>query len=427
MSSTTDYLTREEVLESLGIKAATLYAYVSRGLLRSVRTPQSRYSLYRRDEVERLGARRRGAKGRVGAAAGSMRWGEPVVSTSITRIGPEGPFYRNRSAQDLAQSQVSFEAVVQLLATGLWQPAAGAWGPVATPRDTLRQLRIWPQAHGSADVGRLFAAAVLSLGMEGRGQDELAGAAPVSPTRLIVQTLAGCLGLVASPRKFVERKPAESMAGLVLRAAGAHASDEARLLVNQTLVMLADHELAAASFVSRVVASTHSDLFNCVAAAICAHAGSSAAAAADLVDQQLFAPLSNRSAASVLALVRARGASTFGFNHTLYPDGDPRANYILGLVEQLGGLDAGVRRFLTLLRKARVEAGAHPGLAVALVAVVRALRMTPDCAGAIWMIGRAAGWIAHASEQRTQAFMMRPRARYADVMEASQASGPLLA
>lgn len=413
MRGENDYLTRQEVLESLGIKAATLYAYVSRGLLRSVRAPQARHSLYRRDEVERLVARRRGVQDRVGAAAGSMRWGEPVVSTGITRIAPEGPFYRNRSAHDLAQSQVPFEVVVQLLVTGSWQPAADGWGPLATPKETLRQLRAWPSVHGSADVGRLFAAAVLALGMEGRGQDELAGAASVSPTRLIVQTLAGCLGLVAPRHKFVERKPAESIADLVLRAADANAGDEARRLVNQTLIILADHELAAASFVSRIVASTHSDLFNCVAAAICAHAGSSAAAATDLVETRLFAPLSNRNAASILALVRTRGASTFGFNHTLYPDGDPRADYILGLVEQLGGLDAGVRRFLTMLRKARVEAGAHPGLAVALTAVARALGMPPECAGAIWMIGRSTGWIAHAYEQRTQAFMMRPRGRYA--------------
>jgi len=412
MSGDDDYLTREEVLEELGIKAATLYAYVSRGLLSSVRMPQARHSLYRRDEVERLGVRRRGARDRVGAAAGSMRWGEPVISTGVTRIGPEGPFYRNRSAHELAQSQVPFEAVMHLLATGAWQPAAGAWGPLATPKETLRQLRGWPLVLGSADVGRLFAAAVLALGMEGRGQDELAGAATGSPPRLIVQTLAGCLGLVTPQRKFVERKPAELIADLVLRAAGADASDEARRLINQTLIILADHELAAASFVSRIVASTHSDLFNCVAAAICAHAGSSAAAAADLVDTHLFAPLSNRNAASILSLVRTRGASTFGFNHTLYPDGDPRADYILGLVEQLGGLDTRVRRFLALLRRTRVEAGAHPGLAVALTVLARALKMPPECAGAIWMIGRSAGWIAHTYEQRTQAFMMRPRGRF---------------
>jgi len=49
-----DYLTVAEASERLGVKPATLYAYVSRGLLRSYRRGIKRQRLYRRAEIDQL-------------------------------------------------------------------------------------------------------------------------------------------------------------------------------------------------------------------------------------------------------------------------------------------------------------------------------------------------------------------------------------
>src|SRR3954469_657428 len=49
-----EYLTAEEACTLLGVKAATLYAYVSRGVLSSYRQGIRRRRLYRRGDVERL-------------------------------------------------------------------------------------------------------------------------------------------------------------------------------------------------------------------------------------------------------------------------------------------------------------------------------------------------------------------------------------
>jgi citrate synthase len=48
------YLTADEVIALLGIKRATLYAYVSRGVLQSFRKGIGRERLYRRADVEAL-------------------------------------------------------------------------------------------------------------------------------------------------------------------------------------------------------------------------------------------------------------------------------------------------------------------------------------------------------------------------------------
>ena len=49
-----EYLTVEEAAALMSVKPATLYAYVSRGILRSYRQGMKRQRLYRRTEVEQL-------------------------------------------------------------------------------------------------------------------------------------------------------------------------------------------------------------------------------------------------------------------------------------------------------------------------------------------------------------------------------------
>jgi excisionase family DNA binding protein len=49
-----EFLTVEEAATRLGIKPASLYAYVSRGVIRSYRQGIKRQRLYRRAEVEAL-------------------------------------------------------------------------------------------------------------------------------------------------------------------------------------------------------------------------------------------------------------------------------------------------------------------------------------------------------------------------------------
>ena len=49
-----EYLTVDEAAARLGVKPATLYAYVSRGVLRSYRQGTQRQRLYRRADLDLL-------------------------------------------------------------------------------------------------------------------------------------------------------------------------------------------------------------------------------------------------------------------------------------------------------------------------------------------------------------------------------------
>ena len=54
MEATAGYLTAEQAAALLGIKRASLYAYVSRGILRSYRQGIKRERLYLKTDIERL-------------------------------------------------------------------------------------------------------------------------------------------------------------------------------------------------------------------------------------------------------------------------------------------------------------------------------------------------------------------------------------
>ena len=72
------FVTGREAAALLGVKRETLYAYASRGLLRSEPGEHGRERRYHREDLERLKARHDARSGHGPVAAGALRWGEPV-------------------------------------------------------------------------------------------------------------------------------------------------------------------------------------------------------------------------------------------------------------------------------------------------------------------------------------------------------------
>src|SRR5215467_2971142 len=100
-------LTAQEAAERLGVKPATLYAYVSRGLLRRERGPDGR-SRFALAEVDRLAVR-----GRRDRPQGA----ELRIESALTAIEDDAIFYRGEDLFVLARTRV-FEEVAQFLWTG---------------------------------------------------------------------------------------------------------------------------------------------------------------------------------------------------------------------------------------------------------------------------------------------------------------------
>src|SRR5688572_27965670 len=82
----------------LGVKRATLYTYVSRGLVRCVPEPGTKENRYVRADLERLKARHDARAVHAAVAAVALRWGEPVIDSAVSRVGTEGLAYRGHAA-----------------------------------------------------------------------------------------------------------------------------------------------------------------------------------------------------------------------------------------------------------------------------------------------------------------------------------------
>jgi citrate synthase len=103
-----------------------------------------------------------------------------------------------------------------------------------------------------------------------------------------------------------------------------------------------------------------------------------------------------------------------GFGHAIYTEGDPRA-VLLREVARTIARHRGRRLFETALK---VEAAVlkrdqlRPNLDFYLTVCARMLGFQQSLPAAIFAIGRASGWIAHALEQYADNRLIRPRMRY---------------
>ena len=83
------WLSAAEAAARLGVRRETVYAYVSRGLLRSeAGSGPSRERRYRAADVDRLAARHQGRRDPAGAVRDALHWGEglPVLDSAISTI-----------------------------------------------------------------------------------------------------------------------------------------------------------------------------------------------------------------------------------------------------------------------------------------------------------------------------------------------------
>jgi citrate synthase len=384
----------------LGIQLRTLYAYVSRGAVRSVAGTRGRPRMYALDDLDRLRVRRDARAGHGAVAAGALRWGEPVLDSAVTAITPRGPAYRGRLAVELAAQGVPFENVAELLWSGYLPPSRVTWSRGAIPHATLS--RLVGAAAKPLDVMPLI---IQIAALDDPSRDDGRPDAFVARGRRVIPLLAAALAPGFAAASVTRALTAPSVAAIATRALGL--DDDAEPLVETALVVLADHELNASSFTARIAASTEADPYACIGAALASLSGprhGSASEAIAAFADEVGGPEHARAAVRAL---RRRGQVPLGFGHPLYLVGDPRAAPLLAAAR-----GASAKRARTLLAIVDATTDAAPSVDVGLAALAAALGVSPAAGSGLFAVARSAGWLAHALEQRSAGFVLRPRARY---------------
>jgi citrate synthase len=377
-----ELITANEAAKRLGVSRQTLYAYVSRGLIRAYDADNPKERRYLADAIERLAAERQRGRRPKEIAKAALHWGAPVIESAIAAVDSGRLVYRGKDAVAVAAT-ASLEETAALL----WQTPAALAFPDRPPA-----VAAAPMERSGHDLLARFATAT---------DDE--ATAIWRPTEALV---AGCGALLRTMAALVVGSPAPSAAAIHVQVAEAFALDvRGAELVRAALVLCADHELNPSSFAARVVASTGASVRASTIAGLAALTGPRHGGASARVEA-FFDAVGSGDPDAVLRDRLAAGEDAPGFGHPLYPNGDPRAAAILACLRD----DA--RDALAIAEAQERLTGRPPGLDFALVALRRALGMPRGAAFALFALGRTVGWIAHALEQRERKSVIRPRAAY---------------
>jgi citrate synthase len=399
-----DHLTAAEAARRLGVKPATLYAYVSRGVLSRVRAPDGRTSLFGAEEVEQLA--RRGRPRRPAGVA------DITVESAITEITGDSLRFRGLDATRLAVSR-TFEEVAELLWTGEfpsgresgrepWRArpaalAAGRAAQAALPAGTLplERLQVIVPAMAATDPLRLQLdrPAVIAA-----GQNIIAGMVdrlPGDVTSAAAEPVAGRLWsrLCAGSE---QRRPAPGL----MRALSA------------ALVLLADHELAASTLAARAAASVRADPYAVVGTGLGAMSGALHGGASLGAETLMAAASGPEDVPRVVAELLRRGEKVPGFGHFVYRGGDPRAILLLDLVRRVAPKSRQLAVADAVFAEVRHKSLPEPNIDFAIATLVRVAGMVRGAGEAIFAVARTAGWIAHALEAYSGPGPLRPRAVY---------------
>ncbi|MBF5042171.1 helix-turn-helix domain-containing protein [Aggregicoccus sp. 17bor-14] len=402
-------LSSAEAAALLDVKLPTLYAYVSRGLLHSIPSPDTKKRRYRREDVVRLKARHDARSGHGPVAASALRWGEPVLDSAITSVSGGRLRYRGHDAVELATGGTHFEALAELLWTGALPAEPPAWSApgLGLPGAVLASL----VGNAPAPVS-VLQVLVPALGARDADRFLATPEAELPRARVLLLRMAAALALPASPSRAQAALQAPSVAHAAVVALGARPTPGAVRLVDLALGLFADHELNASTFTARVAASTGTDLYACIAAALASVSGPRHGASCDRVEALLAEVGRPERAASTLQARARRGDAHFAFGHLLYPAGDPRTQPLVQAALALAPKLPALRTLEAVIQVGEQATGQRAAADFGLVAAALAAGLPPGSATALFALGRTAGWVAHVLEQRAAGFLLRPRARY---------------
>lgn len=392
------HLTAQEAADALGVSRTTLYAYTSRGQLRSEPAPdRTREHRYLREDIDRLLERKEARRDPSKAAVRGLHWGSPVLDSGLSLIQDGSLYYRGHDALKLAQT-ASLEDVAELL-----------WAAEPAERGRLfGQAPVLSAAH----LGRLRALAKGGPLTLAQSALPLCGAADPSSWDLRPQGVRMTGGrIVQMLTSLITDRRMKLPVHLELQAAWAPKRPAAGEAIRIALVLCADHELNASAFVARCAASAGASPYDVVSAALATLKGNRHGGATHRLSA-LFAEVGKpERSRAVLADRLRRGEGLPGFGHPLYLNGDPRADLLLKTAEGAGNKHEW--RSVRKLAKAGAELlQSRPNLDFGLVAMARTFGLPEDAPLILFALGRTVGWIAHAIEQYASSELIRPRARY---------------
>ena len=401
----TRYLTASQAAQQLGVTVPTLYAYVSRGLIRSENTTNpadKRARRYAADDVQRLLERNRLQHHPDSMPDSTLHWGMPVLDSALTCVEDGHLYYRGRDVVALS-GQSTFEEVAALFWANDMTASTRLFSSPMTklPAGLSGLARTWSTWQ---PIDRMMAA----LPVAARDDVAASDIRPAAVARVgarIVQLLTRTL---IGPTANLGRHPIAEQ----LQRAFAPQQPALIPLLDAALIVCVDHELNASSFTARCVASTSANPYAVVSAGLSALQGPKHGGACERAFSFLSGIKSQTQAREAVVTRLREGQVIPGFGHTLYPQGDPRGRLLMDLLARIFPRSAVVRTAQVVAATVAELLEEFPTVDFGIAAFVAALGLPAGTALGLFALGRTVGWIGHAQEQYQSDRLIRPRARY---------------
>ena len=381
------YITAEDAAARLGVTVTTLYAYVGRKNIRSQKVPGSRQRRYWLPDVERA------AKG------GSRAPGAPGLSTTtdITLLTPDGPYYRGQSVLALAE-----HATLEQVASLLWEvdeTEAFAGRTAALPV-------LWSRLRQDLAEETTTDTAIAMLPLLEHSNPRAYDLSRLGMARSGAEIMR-CYAAILTGAPTPQAEPLH----LQVAATFGQTPDAADLM-RRLLVLSADHGFGAGTHAVRAVASTGVSPYRSILAGLAIVTGRrSLFGRTDGISRLIAELVESADPKSVVIRRLHEGEEIPGFRSPApYAEGDPRAVNLLRAFESFRGEEIGFQRVKAALEVMEEAFDASPSFAFVNTLVGRALGLQRT--HVLYVLGRCAGWTAHAMEQYEAGEIERPQSTY---------------
>jgi citrate synthase len=288
----------------------------------------------------------------------------------------------------------------------------------ALPEPVLRLMRALPDGN-TMDALRTLTSALGNYDPDAADQSPQANYRKAVRLTAQISSLVATLGrlkagggpiqpdpVLGHAANFLYMLTAERPSGLATRA------------FDVALILHADHELNASTFVARVAAATLTDIHSAIVAAIGTlkgplHGGANADVMRLLLEIGPDAPLER--AEEVVRAKLARKEKIPGFGHRVYHTEDPRATHLRQMSRDLGQR-AGQPMWYDMSQRiealVKSEKKLNPNVDFYSASTYHALGIDIELFTPIFAVSRVSGWTAHVLEQYANNRLIRPRAEY---------------
>lgn len=378
-----EFVGTKEAAAWLGVKPATVYAYVSRGLLPRVRG-EDRRSRFAVNDLERVSA----------GLGPSQRWlSVDTVRSRLTTVRDGSLHYRQLDAVTLAQT-ASFEEAAEWLWTGE-RTSQVAWeaDSAAVELGSAVQRQLPPS---TLPLDRLHVGAA-AIALTDPLRYQVRQRAAILTGRQLISSLVDSLPELAPSTQPSSAAATQAVARrLWARLSADPITATGERATNGALVLLLDHDLSLSALAARMAASIGADPYSVVSVGLSA-LGAPFHSVASLAAEDLLAEIAEPDRAAVVVGDRLRrGDRLPGFGHRLHPGGDPRATLLLRLTADFAPNAERLGVAQEVIAVTARRGLPPPNIDFALAALVSVSGMVRGASEAIFGVARCAGWIAHA-------------------------------